>query len=648
MKAIRRVALALLMLVVGVPLLAVAVLMAAPGLIRPWIQDAVEQTTGRAFAISGPISFSPGLHPVVTLGRFTLANAPDGSRPIMLTASGARAVVDIAGFLSGGPIVSLLSVDQPDLFLEELPDGSGNWQFHRPAKQPGPNVAAAAPRPRRALTDSIVADDLTVSVHMPFYSGRLTPPHWHGEIDMLDDRQFRRLFSKADAPLAHTLIVNRDDAGSYQVDGALRDSGNMLQVKGSIRDAGRLGGADLSVAAALSNHAALASELQIEVPKAPTLTLTTQITTQATGWRDGVSLQGLKAEFGGSDMSGNLSVKISKPISVTGTVSGSTLDTDALAALIPLLKVAPPSATPPSPDTAAASAAPPAAKREDPYDTKLDFAALRDIEADLDARFGKIVAKEISYTNVAVHPRIAAGKLTIDQATATVNGGEASLSLFVDAAAAPPHMVARFRAPVLPLGPILAAMRLPGGGEGIVGVIGTLDSTGDTPRALLISGELHVGIASEDATVGIMDSTIDEIARRSKMAEPPHVAGMTHIGCLAFRLNATHGQGVVPAVGIDTKGFSSVGSGEVDLLNETLNLHLRSTARLGPVGVSVPVTLSGPFRALHVEVVPSAHAIENTLTGMAGMVLGALTSDGRTQGAGGATCREILVEARRL
>src|SRR3712207_4987517 len=87
------VALALLVLL---PVAGAAVFLATfdPEAQKPRIQAAVQQATGRALRLTGPIGLKLSLVPTLTVDGVGFADMPDGSRPEMLTMR--RAEVELA------------------------------------------------------------------------------------------------------------------------------------------------------------------------------------------------------------------------------------------------------------------------------------------------------------------------------------------------------------------------------------------------------------------------------------------------------------------------------------------------------------------------------------------------------------------------
>lgn len=161
--------------------------------LRPRITAAVEQATGRALTLSGPVGIKLSLMPTVTLEGVALANAPGGSRAEMLTASRVEARLALLPLLSRRIAFERLTLIEPDLLLEVDAEGQGNWRLSPvPAPAPGRPEAAPGGAAEGRLSLSIAAVDIE--------GGRLT---WHdartGRREVLD---IRSLALRAETPAA--------------------------------------------------------------------------------------------------------------------------------------------------------------------------------------------------------------------------------------------------------------------------------------------------------------------------------------------------------------------------------------------------------------------------------------------------------------
>ncbi|MFB9972045.1 AsmA family protein [Pseudoroseomonas cervicalis] len=166
--------------------------------LRPRLIAAVEQATGRALTLSGPVGIKLSLVPTVTLQGVALANAPGGSRPQMLTARRVEAELALLPLLRRRLAFERVTLIEPDLLLELDAEGTPNWRFGPPR----PAEAAAAPAGRAgAAREDAQSLPLTVAA-IAIEGGRLG---WRdaraGRSETLDIRRFDLEAEHPDAPM---------------------------------------------------------------------------------------------------------------------------------------------------------------------------------------------------------------------------------------------------------------------------------------------------------------------------------------------------------------------------------------------------------------------------------------------------------------
>jgi uncharacterized protein involved in outer membrane biogenesis len=123
--------------VAGVAVLAVAagaVFLARfdPNTLKPRIEAAVRQATGRDLALYGPISVKWSLWPTVELRDVTFANPPGYSRPQMATLERLDLQLAVLPLLRSRFEIARLILVHPDILLEVNAQGQPNWQFGSP------------------------------------------------------------------------------------------------------------------------------------------------------------------------------------------------------------------------------------------------------------------------------------------------------------------------------------------------------------------------------------------------------------------------------------------------------------------------------------------------------------------------------------
>jgi uncharacterized protein involved in outer membrane biogenesis len=110
------------------------------GWLKPRIESAVSDATGREFSIDGEFSLRALWTPSVVIENARLANAEWGSEPTMLTIGHASGKVDLWSLISGPIRVEELRIADVDVLLESNEQGVSNLDF-APGEEPEPEPA---------------------------------------------------------------------------------------------------------------------------------------------------------------------------------------------------------------------------------------------------------------------------------------------------------------------------------------------------------------------------------------------------------------------------------------------------------------------------------------------------------------------------
>jgi len=116
--------------------------------IRRRAESGLESALGRDVTLSGPLKVSLTPLPAITISDVTIGNPAWASRPDMLTIEELRLVPDLLRLLIGDIELRYVRIDGAQLFLENGPDGQGNWQF----KSSAPHARSDLPVHVRSLT----------------------------------------------------------------------------------------------------------------------------------------------------------------------------------------------------------------------------------------------------------------------------------------------------------------------------------------------------------------------------------------------------------------------------------------------------------------------------------------------------------------
>ena len=117
---------AILLIVVGV---LVFILTLDINQYKPTLMAKVSEQTGREFSIEGDLQISPSLAPSISVSGISLGNAPWASDQNMLSVGLVEARVSLIPLMSGTIHINHFILHDTTISLEKAPDGSGNWEL---------------------------------------------------------------------------------------------------------------------------------------------------------------------------------------------------------------------------------------------------------------------------------------------------------------------------------------------------------------------------------------------------------------------------------------------------------------------------------------------------------------------------------------
>ena len=265
----------------------------------------------------------------------------------------------------------------------------------------------------------------------------------------------------------------------------------------------------------------------------------------------------------------------------------------------------PPAPSVPAP-AAVAPAAPPAPTAEASRwlipDRPLPFAALRRADADLRASIGQLTYKGVTYHSAEVRLLLQEGRLRVDPATVIAPGGPLLMVLQADAGTEPPKASLVLHGLGLDAAALVDALGAPGAMTGAVDVDLDLKVSGATEHAMAstLDGQAALALTDGDIANEGLASLVGTALKGANI--PFDVAGRSRVRCLAIQMDATAGKVAAETLTLDASRLRLEGGGQIDLGNETMDLHLRPELRLGSFPVSVPVSLTGPWQSPRAQV----------------------------------------------
>ena len=321
----------------------------------------------------------------------------------------------------------------------------------------------------------------------------------------------------------------------------------------------------------------------------------------------GVLVRGLRVTSAQGDAGGDALVRWAPRPLLRGSLVSQGLDLDAMLAPQPVVSqpvapqpvapqpVAPqPVAPQPVAPVAGTVPAPPLASAPP---RPLPFAALRAGDVDLRVTAGTVRWHGGDYRALQARVLLQDGRLRLDPAQVLTPGGTLEMRVVADAGAAPPTLNVVALAPGLEAAPLAAAFGMAGAAAGTVDLDMDLRGAGADWRAMLPTLDGHAGVALVNGEVEnqVLLAVFGSALRAANL--PGEAAGRSRVRCFALRFDAVAGHVDVKALALDAARARLDGEGSVNLVDGTVDLHLRPVLRLGGTGLAVPVHLTGPLAA---------------------------------------------------
>ncbi len=550
--------------------------------------------TGREAHIGGKLSYQLLPNLAVVARGVTLANAPGGSRPQMLTVD--RLALDLAlwPLLQGRFEVGTVAIDGVDLLLETDRDGRGNWQL-----TPRPADAAKAPdaKPEASTkADVIRLAQLKLSdVRMQYRNARSAAE------PLVFDVQRLHIEREADAAaLAGTFTLNAQrwqvagrtgqlaalfsPQGAWPFDVQISTDGARATAKGQWQLDKRSGSAELTLK--VDRAAAVAPWLGDGARVPLPIELGSRVALDA----DSLRAEALTLSWAGQQFSGQATVKLgSRPLGIDARLAAPMID---VAALWP---------------GAQAAAAAPAGKRSELFDdTPVALPVLPDVDAHI-----ALEVRQLRWPRVpelsALSARVAikGGRLGIEPLNFKIADGSVGASLvLMPQADRSAQWQLRLNATQLSVDALAQAM-----GNGAYAQGGRLQLQtnlrlrGPTPRALAASADGEVLLQLADVTLsGKLSPDGPNLLVRllQTITGQANAVQQTHVQCAVVRLPLKAGVATIDrSIAVETDQLDISASGEVNLRDQRLALafkpHVKKALSLNTAGLASLVVLKGPL-----------------------------------------------------
>ena len=627
----------------GLAVLAVGILLASfdPNSLKPRIVEAVRQATGRDLVLNGSIGLGLSLQPTVVMREVALANPPQFSRPHMATLERLELKLALLPLLHHRIEIHQFVLVHPDILLETDKQGHANWEFAPAQASQQPAAATTTEQQTSPTQISIVEariengtftlrDDASgASTVLEVKTLKATAATPDSNIQLAAAASYNDTELTLDGevgPLAR--LQDPSNAAPWPVRLHLAMGGAKLVMDGALTHPGKGNGYHFKLTGSVPDLAALSPHGHGALPALKSIAFEGDLHDITGGTASGIALTGLKRSLPQANLTGDARITLGSPPSLQATLTANKIDADALLAAF----------TQPTPAASGTAAKPSPAKRDRVIpDTPIPFDLLRLANADVTFNATELQYGGAQYRSIAQHIALQNGVLRLDPFAADLPEGHLSGSLVVDASRTPAAIALRLHAPGLAVGPLLAAVGMPGSASGNLEIYADVNGTGGTPHDIAAGLNGSLGLAMANGTVGnhLLSSTLGEVLRAVSLLDLAERGGTSQLQCAAARLELARGTGTLRTLLLSSTLLTMDGDGTVNLGAETLNLLVRSRKQVVETNVVVPLRVSGLWRSPSVTPDPTAAVTENAGT-VAGAVIGSTTPLGLAAGALGA------------
>lgn len=571
----------------------IAVLAADPNDYRGVFEETIRSATGRDVTI-GNIDFAVSLNPTVVLQDVALANVPSGSRPQMIAAKRVEVQMALIPLLSGEFVAKRFVLHGADILLESDAQGRANWVFDAGNGAPGPDAAsdpAALPQlGQLAIEESTLSYREGISGELESVQvERLTLRP--SDRAALLDVAFEAIVNGQPVDLKGTIGGLRLLEGTlpYPIDLRGDIAGLAVTAKGEIAEPLGARGYALALTASGRSLGGLGQMLAADLPPGGPIQLTANLA-DADG---ALRIHDIAGRIGRSEMSGEVVLRPGSPNwRIDAKLASPRLDLQ---------------------DFVAADAD---GGAEDPRlfpATPLPYAWIRkiDILADLEAQ--EIILGDTTLQGAALDGSITAGRVAMESLRFGYAGGQVALKGSGDVNQAAPAWALQGSARQLAGGEVLQLLGLAMISGGKADADFGLTATGGSLRDIATTLGGAAGIT-------LIDGRIDDDLMRLFLSDLRQAVSLGARGgqlqCLTSIFDFSAGVGHSRAFVADTGAAVVVGSGDVSLRNETIDMTFAPAAKdVSLAALEVPVHVGGPLA--HPSVMPDPVAATANVAGSA-------------------------------
>ena len=552
--------------------------------LRSPIEHIAEQKTGRVLQINGDLSLHLGWPwPRVKANGVTFSNPAWAQETHMLSTEMVEVSVDLPQLLHGEVVLPLVHLVRPTVFLEQGGEGKKNWLLD--VNQQDENA--------RIRISQLTLDQGTLG-----YDDRAKKTHIRAEISSVDippaspeassssgttfkaTGHYNGLALQAKGTGGSVLAL-RDETVPFPLQVDLTAGRTRVRANGTVTGLIQRSAVDMHLAVSGDSLDQLYPLLGIPAPVTHAYAAQGRLLHSVNSWR----FQGLTGHIGASDISGTVQVTTGgKRPALSADLTSNVLDLEDLAPVVGM------------------RAAPAKALEQRPTGVLPDVPFKTDrwtsMDADVHLHAKQIRrAKEMPLDDLTVHLVLNDAVLTLTPLDFGVAGGHLRAELTLDGRSDPIRAKGQLKVNKLLLSKLLPAAAVNQQASiGEINGVFTLAGTGNSIKAMLASADGKVGLLVNRGEVSqlLMEKAglhIWEILRLNLTGDK-----RITLRCAVADFDVKDGLMTTNAFAFDTAVTTLLGTGNIDLVHETLDLTLnQKTKKTSLLALTTPIYISGSF-----------------------------------------------------
>ncbi len=591
-------------LLIGIPLLAVIIVVAAIAILmtidfnryKPLIAEETKKATGRDLVIAGDLKLDISLTPSVYVAGVTLSNAKWGARPEMVKVERLEAQIALIPVLFGVIDVKRVVLIGADILLEVDKQGRANFALAPPAPAAAPRTPDAVPAETKEAAIPIVRE-VVVEKSRIAYTDAASGAAYDVGIDRLTvsgdgpdaplELLYEGSYNKAAVRLTGTLGAPNDlMAGKpLPLDLALRAGGAEISVKGRVEEPMAARGLDLAIAVNGKQLGDLSALAGTAVPALGAYSLSTRVTGDPAA---ALNLVGLKGALAGNDLAGDVTVNLSgKRPFIDAKLASNMIDLTALAG-------------PAAGDTAAAGAGQPTGETDRMFpDDPLPLDGLQAVDAKLALDAKTIVAAGARLQNAKIGLSLKDGVLNVAPARSGIADGTIDAALSLDGRGKAAKLALKANLAKVDLDKLLTELKLTEDVEGRANIDLDVRGAGGSVRAIMASLDGGAGILMGKGRMKdtFMHTMLGGSGQLLNQVLDKGQKGYTVVECAVVDFDVDNGIARAKAIYMDLESRGIIGDGTVNLGAETLDLTIDPRKKRSMDKAVLPVRITGTFLA---------------------------------------------------